>query len=150
MAKGECCFHCGEPVAGPGARRAAVLGAERAFCCAGCEAVALTIAGAGLESYYRTRTSVAAKPESVFEKIEFPAEGKTEAAFILQRVRCSACLWLIEETLRRAPGVTRASVNYATRRAQVAWDPQRTGVKEVVEAVRAVGYDACAYDPRRE
>ena len=150
MAVGESCFHCGEPVPGQGARRALLLGSERAFCCAGCEAVALTIAGAGLESYYRTRTSVAAKPGMAFEKVERAAEGKTEATFILQRVRCSACLWLIEETLRRAPGVTRASVNYATRRAQVAWDPRRTGLKELVEAVRAVGYDACPYDPRRE
>jgi Cu2+-exporting ATPase len=69
---------------------------------------------------------------------------------ILERVRCSACLWLIEETLRRLPGVTRADVNYATRRAQVAWDPDRTGLAGVVGAVRAVGYDACPYDPRRE
>jgi len=150
MADGESCFHCGEPVPRQGARRAPLLGSERAFCCAGCEAVALTIAGAGLESYYRTRTSVAAKPGSVSAEIEFPAEGKTEATFILQCVRCSACLWLIEETLRRVPGVTRASVNYATRRAQLAWDPRRTGLKDLVGAVRSVGYDACPYDPRRE
>src|SRR5580765_7378174 len=137
MAKGECCFHCGEPVAGPGARRAAVLGAERAFCCAGCEAVALTIAGAGLESYYQTRTNLAAKPQANFETIEFPSDEKTEAALLLERVRCSACLWLIEETLRRLPGVTRADVNYATRRAHVAWDPQRAGLAQVIAALRA-------------
>ena len=65
-------------------------------------------------------------------------------------MRCSACLWLIEETLRRLPGVVRADVNYATRRAHVAWDPERVDLARVIEAVRAVGYDACPYDPRRE
>jgi Cu2+-exporting ATPase len=63
------CFHCGEPVAGSAARRAFVLGEEHEFCCAGCEAVALVIAGAGLESYYRTRTSLAIpEMESISKK----------------------------------------------------------------------------------
>ena len=149
MAESEC-FHCAEPLPGQGARRALVLGAERDFCCAGCEAVALTIAGAGLEGYYRTRTSPGLKPDASSPFDEKNLGGKSEAALILERVRCSACLWLIEETLRRVPGVTRAEVNYATRRAHVAWDPQRTGLARVLDAVRSVGYDACPYDPRRE
>src|SRR4051812_29398743 len=150
MAKGESCFHCGEPAPGSGERRAFVLGAERSFCCAGCEAVALTIAGAGLESYYQTRTSVATRAQPHFEKDSSLPGEKPEASLILERVRCSACLWLIEETLRRLPGVTRADVNYATRRAQLAWDPAQTDLARVIEAVRAIGYDACPYDPRRE
>jgi Cu2+-exporting ATPase len=145
------CFHCGEAIAGPAARRASVLGEERAFCCAGCEAVALTIAGAGLESYYRTRTQPAVRPDD--EAARPPdalPEGKTEAALVLERVRCSACLWLIEETLRRLPGVKRAQVNYATRRAHVAWEPGSAALAGVIRAIRSVGYDAHPYDPRRE
>ena len=52
------CFHCGLPVPADGRWRAQLLGAEREFCCAGCEAVAGTIAGAGLESYYATRAAL--------------------------------------------------------------------------------------------
>ena len=145
------CFHCGEPAEGGSSRRAFVLGAERAFCCAGCEAVALTITGAGLESYYRTRTSPAVRPggEEARALEAFPEE-KGEASLILERVRCSACLWLIEETLRRLPGVKRAQVNYATRRAHVAWEPGAQRLAGVIEAIRSVGYGACPYDPRRE
>jgi Cu2+-exporting ATPase len=116
------------------------------FCCAGCEAVASTIAAAGLGGYYQTRTQPAAPPEP-FREEKLPPEGSGEAALILDRVRCTACLWLIEERLRRAPGVTRAEVNYATQRAHLAWDPARTGLASLVEAVRAVGYDAYPYDP---
>ena len=129
------CFHCGEPVRGPGR-----------FCCAGCEAVARTIAEAGLDAYYETRTAPAPRAEPLPE-MRAPA-GRSEAALILERVRCAACLWLIEQILRRHPGVKRAEVNYATRRAHVAWDSS-TSLDAVIGAVRAVGYDAIPYEPQR-
>ena len=142
------CFHCSLPVPETGGHRSAILGAEREFCCAGCEAVARTIAGAGLETYYQTRSSVAAKPEALPER-PLPV-GISETALILERVRCAACLWLIEQVLRRHPGVTRCEVNYATRRAHVAWDAQRTALASIIGAIRTVGYDAFPYEPRRQ
>jgi len=126
-----------------------VLGAEREFCCAGCQAVACTIAAAGLGGYYETRTEAAARPEPFHAGKESFEGHNGEASLVLGRVRCAACLWLIEERLRRVPGVTRAQVNYATQRAQVAWDPVRTGLARIVEAVREVGYEAFPYDPAR-
>ena len=131
------CFHCGLAFAGAGR-----------FCCAGCEAVSRAIAEAGLGAYYETRTAPAEPPAPLPER-RLP-EGRGEAALILERVRCAACLWLIEQVLRRHPGVKRAEVNYATRRAHVAWDAQRTSLGAIVGALRAVGYDACPYEPRRQ
>src|SRR5215510_11490766 len=115
------CFHCGLPVPEPGRYRAELLGVTRELCCAGCEAVARTIASAGLDAYYETRSSVAAPPAALppVEALDETAAG-SEAALIVDRVRCAACLWLVEQTLRRTAGVTRADVNYATQRAQVA------------------------------
>jgi P-type Cu2+ transporter len=145
------CFHCGLPVLEPGRYRADLLGAVRELCCAGCEAVARTIAAAGLEAYYETRSSPAAPPAdlSSLEELDAAAAG-SEAALIVDRVRCAACLWLVERTLQRTPGVTRAHVNYATQRAQVAWDPATTSLSALVRAVREVGYDAYPYEPRRQ
>ena len=137
MAGITACFHCGLPVAGAGR-----------FCCAGCEAVARTIVEAGLGAYYDTRSSPGVSQSEIFPK-EVDFEG-SETALILERVRCAACLWLIEQTLRRLPGVTRAEVNYATRRAHVAWDPRRLRLAQIVAALRAVGYDAAPYDARRQ
>jgi Cu2+-exporting ATPase len=141
------CFHCGAPVLDPGAHRATVVGAEREFCCAGCEAVARTIAAGGLERYYETRTALAAPPRS--EARPVAADGN-EASLILEHVRCAACLWLIEQVLRRHPGVTRAAVNYATQRAQVTWRPGETSLGAILGSIRGVGYDACPYDPRAQ
>jgi Cu2+-exporting ATPase len=138
-----------------------VLGAERAFCCAGCEAVARTIVGAGFEKYYEARSSEGVRPDvlppvAVYddplaqrEFVAAPREHEREATLILDRIRCAACLWLNEQALRRVPGVLRADVNFATQRAQIAWDPGVTKLSRIVEAIRAVGYDAYPFDPRR-
>ncbi|HEU4353596.1 MAG TPA: heavy metal translocating P-type ATPase [Burkholderiales bacterium] len=141
------CFHCGLPVPAGGSHRAAVLGTEREFCCTGCEAVARTIASAGFERYYETRTALALPPKSEVRPLS--AVGN-EASLILEHVRCAACLWLIEQVLRRQPGVTHASVNYATQRAQVRWDTEKTSLAAIIDSIRSVGYDACPYDPRTQ
>jgi Cu2+-exporting ATPase len=143
------CFHCGLPVVPPCRHRALLLGAERELCCAGCEAVAQTIAGAGLEGYYQTRSAPGAPPAELPSVPNYDAGAQGhDVSLILERVRCAACLWLIEQVLRRLPGVTRADVNYATQRAHVAWDPGQVKLSRIIEAVRGVGYDASPYDPR--
>ena len=89
------CFHCGLPVLEPGRHRALLLGAERELCCAGCEAVASTIAAGGFERYYESRTAQPARP-ALHEGVPFAEPECAEASLILERVTCGACLWLIE------------------------------------------------------
>lgn len=156
------CYHCGLLVAEPGRWRAPLLGAPRDFCCAGCEAVAGTIAAAGFERYYETRSAAGTAPAELApaEELDDPqaqaqfvaatGEHGREASLILDRIRCAACLWLVEQWLRRQPGILRASVNYATRRAHVAWDARSTKLSQLVAAVRAIGYDAYPWDPQRQ
>jgi Cu2+-exporting ATPase len=143
------------PVPRTGKQASFLLGAEREFCCAGCEAVAQAIVAGGFERYYETRRQPAKRGQDPFSPGEeyLPVQapgGASEAALILGRVTCAACLWLIEQVLARTPGVLRADVNYATERAQVAWDPDRTSLGRIVAAIRAVGYDAVPYDPQRQ
>jgi Cu2+-exporting ATPase len=156
------CFHCGLPVVEAGRWRAPVLGSERAFCCGGCRAVASTIVEGGFESYYATREAPAARPAELAAILEYDdpqalaqfsvAGGPNErsATLILDRIRCAACLWLNERTLRGLPGVLRADINYATQRAQVSWDPARLRLSAIIGAIRAVGYDAFPWDPQRQ
>jgi len=152
----------------PGRHVAPVLGAARAFCCAGCEAVARTIVAGGFEKYYETRRAprpgdgaallpqdlppleVYDDPEAQRQFVAAPDAARREVSLILDRIRCAACLWLSEQWLRRQPGMLRVDINYATQRAQVVWDPARTRLSAILEAVRAIGYDAYPYDPLRE
>jgi len=162
------CFHCGLPVFAPARHRARVLGAERAFCCAGCEAVARTIVAGGFEQYYETRLAPGTAPGSASARpvalppveayddplaqrqfVAAPSAAVRDVSLILDRVQCAACLWLNEQWLRRQPGVLSVDINYATQRAQVRWNPVVTKLSAIIEAVRAIGYDAFPFDPAR-
>jgi Cu2+-exporting ATPase len=142
------CFHC-ELAAGGAARRSSLLlGEERDFCCGGCEAAAHAIVDGGFGRYYESRLQPAAAPAAFAQGIALANSG--EASFILERVTCAACLWLIERVLRASPGVTRADVNFTTRRAHVTWNPAASDPGRIVAALRKVGYDATPYDPSRQ
>jgi P-type Cu+ transporter len=54
---------------------------------------------------------------------------------------CAACARTIENTLKDTTGVASASVNFATGRAVVSFDPSAVGLDDLVHAVRDVGYD---------
>ncbi len=123
--------------------------------------MARAICAAGFERYYEARSAAGVRPDALpsaalyddpaaqREFVAAPGEHLREATLILDRIRCAACLWLNEQALRRVPGVLRADVNFATQRAQIAWDPRATRLSAIVEAIRAVGYDAYPFDPRR-
>ena len=95
------------------------------MCCAGCQAVARTIVAAGFERYYETRSEAGPQPQDLppleayddpLAQKEFVAasgENLREAALILDRIRCAACLWLSEQWLRQVPGVQRVEINEA-------------------------------------
>ncbi|MFM2054322.1 MAG: hypothetical protein RL456_2359 [Pseudomonadota bacterium] len=61
---------------------------------------------------------------------------------LLGGMHCAACAGLIEEALCRVEGVSRAEVSGAAQRAIVDWDPARTRVSALIEAVRGIGYGA--------
>ena len=63
---------------------------------------------------------------------------------------CSACAVRIEKALNKAEGVENATVNFATTRATVQYDPAQTDPKKLREAVRNAGYDAIVQEPTAE
>ena len=133
------------------------------MCCPGCQAVASVILGHGLGKYYRIRDA-APEPVSLTTDTEDlnsyddpaiqrsfvrSAGNASEALLLLDGVRCSACVWLIEQVIGRMAGVLSANVNYATHRALVRWDPKRARLSDILKAVKTIGYSAHPYDPRR-
>ncbi|HXG71219.1 MAG TPA: heavy metal translocating P-type ATPase, partial [Gemmatimonadaceae bacterium] len=64
------------------------------------------------------------------ERVDLPITGMS----------CASCAARIEKTLSAAPGVRKAGVNLATSRATVEYDPQTTGVSELMARVKDAGY----------
>ena len=68
--------------------------------------------------------------------------GESRALLALEGMTCASCAMRIEKGLKKAPGVKEASVNLATERATVTYDPVQTSVEQLVQKVDAVGYKA--------
>ncbi|MFL5833480.1 MAG: heavy metal translocating P-type ATPase [Solirubrobacterales bacterium] len=65
------------------------------------------------------------------ERLELPIEGMT----------CASCAGRVEKSLNQLEGVE-ASVNFATERASVSFDPEQVEPEALVGAVESVGYAA--------
>ena len=61
---------------------------------------------------------------------ELPIEGMT----------CASCVRRVEKALTRVEGVAEATVNLATERARVAYDPSRVDLDQLAAAVERAGY----------
>ena len=65
------------------------------------------------------------------ERLELPIEGMT----------CSSCAGRVEKSLNQLEGVE-ATVNFATERASVSFDPARVAPEDLLKAVEGTGYSA--------
>ncbi|WP_337958152.1 cation-translocating P-type ATPase [Sphaerotilus sulfidivorans] len=65
-----------------------------------------------------------------------------QSRLLIGGMYCAACAGQIEEALLKVDGVSRAEVSGAAQRAVVVWDPRRTRVSAMIEAVRSIGYGA--------
>jgi copper chaperone CopZ len=71
-----------------------------------------------------------------------PTAGQATAAFAVEGMHCEACVALIEETLTEQEGVTSASVDLESARAEVVYDPNRLGTDKLAAAIVEAGYSA--------
>ncbi|MCL1475090.1 heavy metal translocating P-type ATPase [Argonema antarcticum] len=60
----------------------------------------------------------------------------------LRGMSCASCANTIEDAIRSVPGVSECSVNFGVEQATVTYEPSRTNLKEIQDAVDAVGYSA--------
>lgn len=60
----------------------------------------------------------------------------------LRGMSCASCANNIEEAIRTVPGVAEANVNFGAEQATVTYDPQRTDLEAIQDAVREAGYSA--------
>src|SRR5438128_2334845 len=66
--------------------------------------------------------------------------GTRELAFPVTGMTCASCVRRIEKALAKVPGVSRATVNLATEKAAVAYDPAVATTDQVRAAVEKAGY----------
>ena len=60
----------------------------------------------------------------------------------LSGMHCSSCANLIERSLKKVPGVSQVSVNFAAEKAAIIFDDKQTNSESLILAVSKVGYKA--------
>ena len=68
--------------------------------------------------------------------------GSATTTLTLEGMTCASCAMRIEKGLRKVPGVSEVSVNLATERARVQYDPTTAHVDDLIKKVEATGYKA--------
>ena len=157
------CWHCGESLP-PGVDiRARVAGASRSMCCHGCLAAAEWIEQLGLADYYAMRAAPGHKPDTDADKATHEAwqsadnarhvvrdlgDGRRESLLLIDGIRCTACVWLIERSLSAVAGVDSVQVNAVAQRARVTWRDSQITLPRILQALSRTGYRALPLDAR--
>ena len=162
------CYHCSQVCEPDTPFKVELAGELRSFCCAGCQAIAQTIHGQGLEAFYNRRQAMEPPKEGL--SLEIPetllafddpvlldryapknsdsdSESYRLTTLRLENIRCAACVWLNEQHWRQIPGVVDVQVNYATQRARIRFDEQKCHLSQLLFAAQQIGYYAWPFDP---
>lgn len=149
------CFHCGEPVPSGVDLQAKVNARLRPVCCRGCQAVAEWIEGSGLNRFYEHRTDASPRPDagdaaaskwSCYDQPEvlstlLARDGEmAEINLWVDGLRCAACAWLVEKSLRQFPAVQSADVNAVTGAMSLRWRIGRTPLSALLARIESLGY----------
>lgn len=162
----ENCFHCGEPIPENLELFVEIENQPRGMCCYGCQAVAKQIIEFGLNDYYRHRTRLADKPQSlipeslknlnVFNNPQVQSgfvsqndDSSKEAKLIIEGISCPACVWLIESRISKLEGVVQVNVNYSTQRCRINWREDAVALSDILAAILQLGYKALPYNQKQ-
>ena len=76
------------------------------------------------------------------EVIDEDVSGSGEVTLSISGMTCSSCVHHIESGLKRIDGVLDAKVALATSKGKFKFDPDKLGPRDIIEAVKDLGFDA--------
>lgn len=144
------CRHCAQPTP-----------SGEDFCCSGCRGAYHLVNELGLESYYAKRCLEGdqdfskLRPDEVAEQGDLSAwirpapDGCLTLALLVDGLTCGACVWLIEQSLQKQPGVTQARVSLTTRRLTITWRAGEADPSRLADLVVRLGYRLLPCDPAK-
>jgi len=155
------CFHCGLPVDDRNRVINTIEDKPHAFCCHGCSSVCEMIYESGLQGFYQRTPDgqlLSPPPEPpqetrLYDIDEIQSEfvqdlgSSRDMHLIVEGIHCSACVWLIERSLAKLPGILDVKVNLANKRLFVRWDNTQIKISTIIEHLGNIGYAATPFNP---
>ena len=150
----QTCFHCHGPLTADTQTIPTSTGDLR-VCSAPCATAVKSIHASGLQDFYQHRDTPRAtedqadqtvtdwrtyeRPAVMREFVRTQDNGTLIADLLVQGVHCAACTWLIENTLKKIPGVLSVAVNPVTTRGELHFDPNRTSLANLLAQIESIG-----------
>lgn len=137
-----------------------IVDAEHYFCCKGCQGIYHLLSDEGLDGFYeKSGDTILSAPSTQYEDssnfnapafydkfVKINSDGLNEVSLIIEGIHCSACVWLNEKALHKMDGIVEANINYTNNKATIVWLDDRVKLSEIVDMIRAIGYNAYPYD----
>ncbi|MFN8574187.1 MAG: heavy metal translocating P-type ATPase [Gemmatimonadaceae bacterium] len=143
------CTHCGIDVPAG----FLVPGAERQFCCGGCQTAYAILHEHGLDAYYtfpERREGPVRRSDRGYTEFDHPAfhalhvqptpDGLSRVELYLEGVHCASCVWLVERVPLLLPGVARAELQVRRSLATIEWDSAAVPLSRIAETLDSLGY----------
>jgi heavy metal translocating P-type ATPase len=70
------------------------------------------------------------------------SENSLNLNLTVSEMWCPACAWVIEEALRKSPGVLSASCNFSTDRVRCDYNPLLSSPQQIIRSINSLGYQA--------
>nr|XP_023018681.1 copper-transporting ATPase 1 isoform X1 [Leptinotarsa decemlineata] len=115
----------------------------------GCHKVLVNLLAARAEVQYDSSLTTPSDIASSITDLGFPATvlqqsqaGESETDIEISGMTCASCVHKIESNIHKLPGITSAKVALATHRGRFKYDSELTGPRDIIEAIRALGFEA--------
>ncbi|GAB2768289.1 heavy metal translocating P-type ATPase metal-binding domain-containing protein [Rhabdobacter roseus] len=147
----ETCYHCGDEC-----RDEPIHHDDHSFCCEGCKLVYDVLKENDLCQYYRFEDSKGISPgadlyEGKFDYLDLPdvqpkllefTDGRqARVNWLVPKMHCSSCIWLLEQLHRLHPGVVGSVVNFPEKKVRISYDPTQIKLSELAELIARLGYE---------
>jgi P-type Cu+ transporter len=145
------CYHCGEDC-----RDEVIIFDDHKFCCEGCSTVYDLLKENDMCTYYDIDGAQGLSPDKSFfagkydyldladvsEKlIEFTDGKLSQVNFLVPKMHCSSCIWLLEQLYRLNPGVRSSVVNFPEKKVRITFDSSALKMSKLAELMTRIGYE---------
>jgi len=145
------CYHCGEEC-----REDIVHFDAHEFCCDGCSVVYDLLKENDLCRYYTIDGAQGISPDTAYfpgkydyldlpdisEKLLEFTDGKlSRINFLIPKMHCSSCIWLLEQLHRLNPAIRSSVVNFPEKKVRITYDCQQIKLSELAALITKIGYE---------
>lgn len=145
------CYHCGESC-----RDEILHHDDHDFCCEGCKTVYDLLKENDLCQYYQFTDGKGVSPETEYyhgkfdhldleevrpRLLEFTDGRSARVNWLVPKMHCSSCIWLLEQLHRLHPGVGSSVVNFPEKKVRISFDPAQIRLSELAELMTRLGYE---------